>query len=553
MSATIVPRPEPASAQRGEEEHQLSDEEIVTTVNRAAEIAGVPSPIRQINTMEETSLTENENRFVALYGSMLNPMENPQDQDRPSAPQTATEAMVAGNGTRGLGRYGGEVGNLATFGDLLTKEPTEKPIEIPEDKEWKRLYKSKKPIEDKVSHIIAHASYTRLRDASDSLDKQENARRNLLKAIRDGVKKEKEIKGNIKELKKRKRELEQETPKQRKQRALINIHHVLSLLHVKSIQIDERKRIVITTNPIDIKKDYWDKPRDSGSYQIIIDFYSIGIDEGVRVLNVTKRFEHYDHPCINNTKVCWGNIAEDIINDFRDRDLLELVVDMLLFISSPNDEHGFLTYSKKDANETKKQGWEQFLEFSQPLPKGYTIWKYEEDEKKRNEEQLPEGTLTIDTRGNQFISINPNLITQIQAPEPPENPLILERDDFRTRLTTYLSRLIEFRNPEIAEEFSYVIKRQLETEHILFLERISLSDFRNAIEFDGWTLDGTRRNRLAIDITIMRPREDQAQSILFRSPDAFNRRQSLQFYPYRVGSETVTMYSSSSTNPLATI
>ena len=252
---------------------------------------------------------------------------------------------------------------------------------FPKDKDWEKLYRSRKLIEEKVSHILVH-SQNKVVEIQSTLDQTESRERDIRKAVREASKRTKDLQREIRELKKRKKELENETEEKKKLRATRIIQDVLALPKVRRVEVDEKKRIFITTDDMEVVKDYWDKPRVAGQYQILVDFYKTSIKEGVCVLNITRRLlDQYDHPCISRTRPCWGNIEKEIRESFKERDLLELVITMLLYISSPNDDTGYITYSKKPPEERHKQGWEQFLEFATPCPKNFSFLKYEKQQK----------------------------------------------------------------------------------------------------------------------------------------------------------------------------
>jgi hypothetical protein len=240
------------------------------------------------------------------------------------------------------------------------------------------------------------------------------------------------------------------------------------------------------------------------------------IRDGVRVINIEKRFEHYDHPCINNTVCCWGNIANDIKKDFRERDLLELVVDMLLYISSPNDEHGFLEYSKKAPNETKKQGWEQFLEFSKAQPKRYSIWKYEKEEKQTEEFVLttlnPPTTIQAPT-----IRLEATSIGTIPTPQErqEEEPLRLDSENFRERFGGYINQLFEFVSPQETEAFIRYVEDTLRRSNILCIIRLEVR-VQLYLMIHGWTLDGIRIQQIPLDRFQVHLRE--RHTIYFQRP-----------------------------------
>lgn len=134
---------------------------------------------------------------------------------------------------------------------------------------------------------------------------------------------------------------------------------------VYSLSFDSEKKIIFTTtHPIWVKKDTWIASKDAGRYQILIDFQKSGMYEGVRVLNIDKRANGHDHPCVLETRLCTGeDFGFDLANDYGSLDIYEIVSDVIAFLESPNDEAGYTR-------------WGYFLRDARPCPKGYSFRKY---------------------------------------------------------------------------------------------------------------------------------------------------------------------------------
>lgn len=408
---------------------------------------------------------------------------------------------------------------------LISKE--EAMESFPPDKDWKKIYKSKKPIEEKVAHILIQSS-RKVEEVKKTLEETESRDRDVRRGMR-AVKKEIIMRTQeIRELKKKKRELELETKEEKEQRAHNVILDVLKVPGIENIEVDEEKRIFITTNEIMITKEYWKEPRNAGQYQILIDFYQARhsiVRNGVRVLNITKRFLEYDHPCIKDTHCCWGTIEQDIVKDYKDRDLLELVVDLLLYISSPNDDSGWITYSKKPPTERHKQGWEQFLEFAKPMPKNFSFLKYEKQKKEGIESgdgfSIPDAYIS-----NLQYTGTPSTIT----PMPPEParlpPLSVNSEDFDTSFARIVRELIEVISREDINVISGLISvfaHRLRNSPMMFIKRIEVVS-SGELQILGWAPSGERVEMLRLPDEIIRLRRGRQQIVRFSDPPWFNPR-----------------------------
>jgi len=419
--------------------------------------------------------------------------------------------------------------------------PPEEAIKMfPKDKNWEKLYRSRKPVEEKVSHILLH-SQNRIGEIQKTLDDMENRHRNTRKVVREATKQTKDLQRDIRELKKRKNELKNETEEKKKLRATRIIQDVLALPKIRKVEVDEKKRIFITTDEMEVVKDYWDKPRVAGQYQILVDFYETGIGEGVRVLNITRRLlDQYDHPCINRTKPCWGNIKKEMEENFKEQDLLEIVITMLLYISSPNDDTGYIEYSKKPPTERHKQGWEQFLEFATPCPKNLSFRKYEKKRESRIDTGpigTPFGTLTTPDLRYATTTLGSMANTSRFTPPQPSRlpPLSIPRDitnnaSFTESFMQHIRRIIEFRDPETAAQIMRLIMHSLERSGIIFIKEIRYIP-PEAIEINGWTTEGWRIERISVPIREIHSRE--IMSLRFDPPSWFRdigRPEGMEYY-----------------------
>lgn len=439
------------------------------------------------------------------------------------------------------------IGNVGTIPRELEAIYPERAVEANsfflKDKDWEKLYRSRKSVEEKVSHILIH-SQNKIEEVQRTLERTESIERDIRKAIRESGKRTKELARDIRELKKRKRELESETEEQKKLRATRVVQDILALPKVKKIEVDEKKRIFITTDNMEVVKDYWDNPRVAGQYQILVDFCQSNFENGVRVLNITKRLlDQYDHPCINRTKPCWGNIKNEIENSFKERDLLEIIITMLLYISSPNDDTGWIEYSKKPSTERHKQGWEQFLEFATPCPKNFSFQKYEEQQRNTPPSiSITEGTPTPNLQANPALTSMPSgarwTYTTMPTPLPSRRAQLIVPSDIRSNrdfsviLTRDLHTIIEFINPEMAGEFLRILLRNLEHNGFIFIKEMGYDV--STLRIMGWTSSGFRTERILLSRD-SRVRQG-SQFVRYDNPPWFREAESSNVVEYGDGS-----------------
>lgn len=173
------------------------------------------------------------------------------------------------------------------------------------------------------------------------------------------------------------------------------IQELISKGGVDEVAIDSKKRIIITTKPLKVKKEKWHRAKTAGQYQIRIDFSKESFRDGIEILNITRFFKHYQSPTISGTKPCWGNIADDIDFEFKIQDIFQLVTDLIDYIKSPKDSAGFIHLP----NNEKDTGWEQFFKNAVKRKEGFSFKTYrlnKAQDAERNELGATEETLTSD-------------------------------------------------------------------------------------------------------------------------------------------------------------
>ncbi len=199
------------------------------------------------------------------------------------------------------------------------------------------------------------------------LDEKTKEKTRLLEEIKNLIKKQKTLDVSTGSLEKKYNEV----IKNKKGEVLEDYRKIITkiklLESVDSFNVDTKKRIIITTKNISIKKPDWRRSRDAGQYQIIIDFSKTSFRDGIRAINVTKFHGSHDHPHLTDSEFCFGSeLGTDLEQEFKEQDLYEIVVDTIDLLSSPNDSHGYTS-------------WGFFMRFAKLRPKGYSFEKYEQE------------------------------------------------------------------------------------------------------------------------------------------------------------------------------
>jgi hypothetical protein len=129
---------------------------------------------------------------------------------------------------------------------------------------------------------------------------------------------------------------------------------------VRTAAFDKQKRLTAVTVPLYVKREDWSRKRVIGEFHIRVDFkkpYDYG---GVQILNVTKHVGDFDTVAVKRTTPCWGNLEDDIYQEFQQRDYYELIADSIDFIQSPNDSEAYIR-------------WDDFFSELTYRPKGYSF------------------------------------------------------------------------------------------------------------------------------------------------------------------------------------
>lgn len=184
--------------------------------------------------------------------------------------------------------------------------------------------------------------------------------------------------------------------------------------YINKFYTDRDMRVYFVTNMLTVKKESWPKAKEAGMYEIRIDFSKGNYSDGIRILNLTQRYNEYDSPTIIDTKPCWGNLGGDMENEFNSQDLFELVNDLVDYIRSEKEANGYLG---KDGDKTK--GWEQFFEGAKPQPKNLNFAKYDQLMKSKEilggQVSMSEGSASISDEIYTSMRASANQITNTTA------------------------------------------------------------------------------------------------------------------------------------------
>lgn len=218
----------------------------------------------------------------------------------------------------------------------------------------------------KVANAIAYYSNTKAKLLKEELLLEQQKLKLELKELKTAERKLATVKSKAKFLETKYKTLIVEKPK-----LVTSYKDVIKSLmetdEIEEVAIDSKRRIIVTTKPLKIKKESWPEERIAGVYQIRLDFSKSSYDRGIEFLNITQGYSQYQSPTISHTRACWGNIGTDIDFDFKTHDIFQLVLDLIDYIRSPHDSAGYIKMPGKG----KDTGWEQFFDKAVKRPLGY--------------------------------------------------------------------------------------------------------------------------------------------------------------------------------------
>lgn len=218
----------------------------------------------------------------------------------------------------------------------------------------------------KVANAIAYYSNTKAKLLKEELLLEQQKLKLELKELKTAERKLATVRSKAKFLETKYKTLIVEKPK-----LVTSYKDVIKSLmetdEIEEVAIDSKRRIIVTTKPLKIKKESWPEERIAGVYQIRLDFSKSSYDRGIEFLNITQGYSQYQSPTISHTRACWGNISTDIDFDFKTHDIFQLVLDLIDYIRSPHDSAGYIKMPGKG----KDTGWEQFFDKAVKRPLGY--------------------------------------------------------------------------------------------------------------------------------------------------------------------------------------
>lgn len=233
--------------------------------------------------------------------------------------------------------------------------------------------------DDKTAKVIAHFTGEKKKILKSELENRKARIQQEENLLRDKIKKLTTLKRSTISLEEKYKEL----AKQKRLELVESYRKVITKLKlsplIESFDVDTKKRVLITTKPLSVKKDNWKKARIAGVYQIRLDFSVPSHTQGIEILNLMQNYDNYQSPHINVTSPCWGNLGPDIEKEFKTQDIYELVMDMIEYITSPHDADGYINMPGKGKN----TGWEQFFKAAKPRPVKYSFEKYEQENKEK--------------------------------------------------------------------------------------------------------------------------------------------------------------------------
>lgn len=390
-------------------------------------------------------------------------------------------------------------------------------------KEWKKKYKvsalsTEKKKEERLKFLFFIEQIKQKDKKKKEIKQFETNLVDIKKTKRDFEKTEKTTKDALEKSKKQLSYLEK-TPEKELMEKVVTVHsNILSLDFIDSILPEDENYFIVKTKPLSVKKESWSEPKIIGSFLLRI---PISLNTGdLRILNITQRFNQYDHPCINDTRPCLGNVQEDLREDEKNNDVFEYISDIVNYIQSPHENAGYI--KKPGVSGPNSQGWEYFFEEAKPVPKDYDFKKHDEARSSSTVSVRatdPLQTLVMGGAGGgvrptfqeEFIP-EPFAVDQVQSVEPvadnvwtrnaaraaastplrqyapdpreDEHPLLINNGDFEQRINEYLQSLINFRQVGALQEIVHMIRLSAQERDVLFLTKIQT--LRDSILYRGY-------------------------------------------------------------------
>ena len=210
---------------------------------------------------------------------------------------------------------------------------------------------------------VANTIVTPLKKEGENIKQEEERIAQTLRSLRRERKK----------LTQRKKEFLERSKKwgEEKERIAADIKAIKNKLPVRVMRViketvpSEHPVILAETKTLTAKID--EKKRRIGKFLIRLDPFAKDTNDKIRVANFWKRvfrsgeFTYYDHPHISNSKLCAGNIYEDLVEVFEKREIFNLVMLVISFLRTTHTGEPYI-------------GWDDWLDQARPLPEGANLF-----------------------------------------------------------------------------------------------------------------------------------------------------------------------------------
>ncbi len=346
-------------------------------------------------------------------------------------------------------------------------------------KEWMRVFKVKgQSLEEKnIQTIKFHLYLTKVIEqvyvSTRVLQEKENLV-TMKKSIRDFQKNLVEKEGLVDKLDKQYNKQKEQSKEELMKEGIALYEQIQAMEGIEKVELcDNETHFLLTTKPVFVKKTTWPESRLAGIYQVKFPVF-ISNSHQIAILNITQRMDDYDHPCITHTAPCLGNIKSDLEKDIEEVNVIELISDILSYLSSPNEEAGYLRHPKAPSR-GPKNGWEWFLENAKKMPEGFNFQKYEHQKHATSSTTTSIGFDTSPSveplPSESYLSM-----ASMSMSLAPELPLCTVQDEhFRENLRRNVLLCLRFARSEerIMDMMIHVLSRQIIDTHILFLKELS--------------------------------------------------------------------------------
>lgn len=119
-------------------------------------------------------------------------------------------------------------------------------------------------------------------------------------------------------------------------KTLENISKMPLIKSVRLVEIEAHPSIIIETDMLKRGR------RNIGNFKVRISLVDRSL---ITAVNYYKRYDRYDHPCISDGSICWGDKLEEKVLDFlREGDFFKLIELFMDFIPLTSGDDGFCSW-----------------------------------------------------------------------------------------------------------------------------------------------------------------------------------------------------------------